>query len=228
MYSIKAVASSVFRTMMFTHNKKIITIDQISHYEPNRSTNIDNILPLVFTSSNAYSLIDMGPKIFKDPSLLGFYHGTPPLIHPSTQVCVIYSNGTDIGDTIPSTEASPHLNVPLFEEIIPQGLPENYTTPLMLDFPLPQGKIPVWEIIHQAITQIPFFYPPIRSPSISGSHDSYPSQHGGRDSYMVSIPTFDGSSTISPSSVRGYPNAYSNTNSSHATLTPNFQHHFHS
>jgi hypothetical protein len=39
-------------------------------------------------------------------------------------------------------EASPHLDVPLVEEILPQGLPENPTTPLIPDFPLPQGENP--------------------------------------------------------------------------------------
>jgi len=57
MYTMKVVASSVSRTMIFPHNGKIITIDQISNYEPNHSTNIDNILPLILTSSYAYSLI---------------------------------------------------------------------------------------------------------------------------------------------------------------------------
>jgi hypothetical protein len=37
MYAMKAVASSVFRTMMFPHNGKIVTIDQLTHYEPNHS-----------------------------------------------------------------------------------------------------------------------------------------------------------------------------------------------
>jgi hypothetical protein len=94
MYAMKVVASSVFHTMMFPHNGKIITIDQITHYEPNHSTNIDNILPLVRTSSDAFSVIDMGPGIFKDPHLLGTYHGAPPLLHPSisAQVCVVSSN----------------------------------------------------------------------------------------------------------------------------------------
>jgi hypothetical protein len=72
---VYVVGSSVFRSMMFLHNRKIVTIDQITHYEPNHSTNIDNILPLVCTSFDAYSLIDMGPRIFKHPSLLGAYHG---------------------------------------------------------------------------------------------------------------------------------------------------------
>jgi hypothetical protein len=148
--------------MMFPHNGKIITIYQVSHYEPNHSSNIDNILPLIRTSSDAYPLIDMAPKIFKEPYLLGAYHGEPSLIHPLAQVCVISSNGTEIDDTIPPTEASPPLNVPPVEEILPQELPKNPTKPLIPDFTLPQGKIPVWEKIPQAITQIPFFYPPLR------------------------------------------------------------------
>jgi hypothetical protein len=57
--------------MMFPHNGKIVTIDQVSHYEPNPSANIDNILPLIHTSHDAYPLVEMGPGIFKDPSLLG-------------------------------------------------------------------------------------------------------------------------------------------------------------
>jgi hypothetical protein len=115
MYAMKEVAYFMFQMMMFPQNGKIITIDQISHYEDNHSANIDNILPLVCTSYDDYSIIDMGPRVFKDPSLLGVYHGAPPLIHPSTKVCVISSNGTDTGDTIHPIEASPYLDVPLVE-----------------------------------------------------------------------------------------------------------------
>jgi hypothetical protein len=98
MYAVKNVACSMFLTMMFPHNRKIITIDQVSHYEPNHSSNIDNILPLFHTSSDTYPLMDMGPEIFKDPSFLGEYHGAPPLIHPSTQVCPPTSSNTCITD----------------------------------------------------------------------------------------------------------------------------------
>jgi hypothetical protein len=76
MYAMKAVASSVFRTMMFPHNGKIVTIDQVSHYEPNPSSNIDNILPLIHTCHDTYPLVEMGPRIFKYSSLLGTYHGS--------------------------------------------------------------------------------------------------------------------------------------------------------
>jgi hypothetical protein len=160
MYTMKSVASSVFRTMMFSHNGKIITIDQVSHYEPNCSSNIDNILPLVCTNSDAYPLMEMGPGIFKDPSLLGAYHGAPSLIHPSAQVCAISSKRTETRDTIPPTEASPLPDVPLVGEILPQETPEKPTTPLIPNFTLPWGQISIWEIVPQAITQIPFFYPP--------------------------------------------------------------------
>jgi hypothetical protein len=36
----------------------------------------------------------------------------------------------------------------------------NSSTPPVHDFTSPQGHIPIWEIFPQAITQIPFFYPP--------------------------------------------------------------------
>jgi hypothetical protein len=160
MYAMKAVASSVFRTMMFPHNGKIITIDQVSHYEPNPSSNIDNILPLIHTNPEAYPLIEMGPGIFKDPSLLGNYHGAPPLLHPSNQVCVVLSKGTDIEDTLPPKEASLIYDVPLIIELLPHEPPTNSSTPLVHDFTSPQGHIPVWETVPQAITQIPLFYPP--------------------------------------------------------------------
>jgi hypothetical protein len=150
----------MFLTMMFPHNRKIITIYQVSHYTPNHSSNIDKILILVHTSVDAYPFMDIIPIIFKYPSFLGAYHGAPPLIHPSTQVCVIYSNGTKTGDDIPTTKDSPPLDIPLAKEILPQELHKNPTKPLTPNFTLPQGKILVWETIPQAITQIPFFYPP--------------------------------------------------------------------
>jgi hypothetical protein len=160
MYAMKAITSSMFRTMMFPHNGKIITIDQVSHYEPNPSSNIENILPFVHTNPDAYPLIEMGPIIFKDPSLLGTYHGAPSLINPSTQVCVVYPNRTTTDDTLPPTEASFIPDVPLVAKLLPQEYPGTSSTPPILDLPLPQGHIPVWETVPQAITQIPFFYPP--------------------------------------------------------------------
>jgi hypothetical protein len=133
MYAMKAVASSVFLTMMFPHNVNIVTIDQVSHYEPNPSSNINNILPFVHTNPKAYPLIEMGPRIFKDPSLLGTYHGATPLIHPSAQVCVISSNVTETEDTLPPIEASLLSDVPLVVELLHQKYLENPPAPPILD-----------------------------------------------------------------------------------------------
>jgi hypothetical protein len=118
MYAMKAVASSVFRTIMFPHNGKIVTIDQVSHYEPNPSANLDNILPLIHTNKDAYPLVEMGPGIFKDPSLLGTYHGAPPLLPPN-QVCIISSNGTHTEDARPPQEASVIPDVSVVAEPLP-------------------------------------------------------------------------------------------------------------
>jgi hypothetical protein len=159
MYAMKAVASFVFQTMMFPHNISIITIDQVSHYEPNLSSNVDNILPFVHTNLDAYPLIDMGPRMFKDPSLLGTYHGAPPLIHPSAQVCVVSTNGMTTGDTLPPTEASFTPDFQLVTEYLPQESPGTNSSLPIPELPLPQGHISVWETIPQAIAQIPFFYP---------------------------------------------------------------------
>jgi hypothetical protein len=160
MYAMKAVESSIFQTMMFSHNGKIVTIDQVSHYDSNPSANINNILPLIHTSHDTYPLIKMGPRIFKDPSLLGTYHGAPPFLHPSNQVCVVSSNGTHVEDTFLPIEASIISDVPLIVEPPPQEPPAHSSAPPVHDSTSPQGHIPVWETVPQAITQIPFFYPP--------------------------------------------------------------------
>jgi hypothetical protein len=137
MYAMKAIASSVFQTLMFTHNGKIITIDQVSHYKPNPSSNIDNILPFIHTNLDAYPLIKMGPRIFKDPSLLGNYHRAPPLLHPSAQVCVVTSNKMTTITNLPPTKASFIPDIPLVAELLPQESPgTNSTWPVPN---LPQG-----------------------------------------------------------------------------------------
>jgi hypothetical protein len=160
MYAMKAVASSVFRTMMFPHNGKIVTIDQVSHYEPNPSANLDNILPLIHTNQDAYPLIEMGPGIFKDPSLLGTYHGAPPLLHPANQVCVISSNRTHTKAALPPQEASVIPDILVVAEPLPPKPLAHSSTSTVHESTSPQGNNPIWETLPQPLTQIPFFYPP--------------------------------------------------------------------
>jgi hypothetical protein len=145
---------------MFLHNGKIVTIDQVSHYEPNPSANLDNILPLIHTNQDAYPLVEMGPGIFKDPSLLGTYHGAPPLLHPTNQVCIISSNGTHTEDARPPQEASIILDVPTVAKPPPPEPPAHSSTSSVHASTSPQGHRPIWETVPQPLTQIPFFYPP--------------------------------------------------------------------
>jgi hypothetical protein len=160
MYAMKAVASSVFQTMMFPHNGKIVTIDQVSHYEPNPSANLDNILPLIHTNQDVYPLVEMGPGIFKDPSLLGMYDGAPPLLHPTNQVCVVSSNRTHTEDALPPQKASVISDIPIVTKPLPSEPPVPSWTSTVHESTSPKGHNPVWEIVPQPLTQIPFFYPP--------------------------------------------------------------------
>jgi hypothetical protein len=159
MYAMKAVASSVFRTIMFPHNGKIVTLDQLSYYEPNPSANVDNILPLIHTNQDVYPLVEMGPGIFKDPSLLGTYHGAPPLLPPN-QVCVVTSNQSHIEDTRPPQETPVIPDVSAVAASLPPEPPANSSTPTVHESTPPQGPNPIWETVPRPLTQIPFFYPP--------------------------------------------------------------------
>jgi hypothetical protein len=146
MYAMKAVASSIFRTIMFPHNSKIVTIDQLSHYEHNPSANLDSILPLIHTNQDVYPLVEMGPGIFKDPSLLGTYHGAPPLLPPS-QVCVVSSKETLQEDTHPPQEASVTPDVSTVAASLPQEPPAHSSIPTVHESTTPQGPSPIWETV---------------------------------------------------------------------------------
>jgi hypothetical protein len=159
MYAMKAMASSVFQTIMFPHNGKIVTIDQVSYYEPNPSANFDNVLPLIHTNQDVYPLVEMGPGIFKDPSLLGTYHGAPPLLPPN-QVCIVTSNQTHMEDTRPPQEAPVIPDVSAVAASLPQEPPMNSSTPTVHESTPPPGPNPIWETVPRPLTQIPFFYPP--------------------------------------------------------------------
>lgn len=80
MYSMKAVASSIFDTMMFPHNGKIVSLDQLTYYDPKPQTNLDNVFPTLGRSQPIPSSTGVGPDVFKDSTLLGTYHGPPPQV----------------------------------------------------------------------------------------------------------------------------------------------------
>jgi len=73
MYAMEEVSSYVFDTMIFPHNKKVIMVDQLTHYEPRPNMNLDNILPLIREQIEHSPFMEMDLNIFQDPSLLGTY-----------------------------------------------------------------------------------------------------------------------------------------------------------
>jgi hypothetical protein len=92
MYMMKASGLIYVSHHDLPHNGKVITmVDQLTHYEPHPTMNLDNILPLIGAQLEISPVMEMGPGIFQDPSLLGTYQGDPPCIPPSdsSQVCTI-------------------------------------------------------------------------------------------------------------------------------------------
>jgi hypothetical protein len=144
-------------------------------------------------------------------------------------VCVVSSNGTDIRDNTPLTEAPPHIKFHQSKNYyLRNSLKHHRTTcPRFPPPPPPPRENPSLGDSPPSHYPNPLFLPPTWSPSIPGSCYSHPSQHGSRHPCMVSPSTRYGSYTISPSSDRGITDADPSTGSCHTTLTPNWRQHHH-
>jgi hypothetical protein len=161
MYTMQVVASSVFHTMLFPHNGKIVTIDQLTHHEPNQSGHIDNILPLIHSSTDLVPMIDVRPGIFQDPSLIGTYQGFPHPNPTTVIVCIVTTDGVEIPDPPSIENSSDSTTTPSHPTpILPNNSPYRLLRTKHQRVHHPWVKSPFWKIVPQAITQIPFFYPP--------------------------------------------------------------------
>ena len=49
MYSMRAVASTVFHLMMFPHEGKIMTVDQLTYHDPQGLMAPSNVIPTITT-----------------------------------------------------------------------------------------------------------------------------------------------------------------------------------
>jgi hypothetical protein len=105
MYAMQAVASLGFCMMLFPHNGKIVTIDQLIHHEPNQLGHIDNMLQLIRSSVNLVPMIEVRPGIFWDPSFIGTYQGFPHPNPTTSTVCVDTDDKVEIPNP-PSKESS--------------------------------------------------------------------------------------------------------------------------
>jgi hypothetical protein len=81
-YMMKEVTLSVFCTMIFPNNGKVIIFDQLKYYDPHPTLILDNILPFIGVHHDFPSFVEMSMGIFKDSSLLSTYEGETPFITP--------------------------------------------------------------------------------------------------------------------------------------------------
>ena len=70
MYTRKAVSSLVYNIMIFPHNGKIVTLDQLKKYNMHTNTNTNNVLPSI--GSTTYpQYVEIGLVNYKYFDLLG-------------------------------------------------------------------------------------------------------------------------------------------------------------
>jgi hypothetical protein len=158
------------------------------------------------TSLDVFSVINMGPGIFKDPSLFGglsWSTTSPPPFYFNTSVCSVFYWHKYQRQYSLSQRPLPTSKVPPVKELLPQEFPENPTPPLVLEFlPHPLGENTSLGDSSPRHYPNPLFLPPTWIPSIQGSFYSQPSKHGSCHPFLVSSSTLYGSYTISPSSDR--------------------------
>ena len=117
MYAMSAIASYVFHIMMFPHEYRIITVDQLIDSEKYPLTNTDVILPYVDTASNGLSRYqEYGLGQFKPFLILGSFPGDPLIIPEASPditrapVCMMSTSSTEVSQDTDSssndTEAS--------------------------------------------------------------------------------------------------------------------------
>ena len=142
MYAMQAVDSSVFCMILFPHNGKITTVDQMTYYYPKSHLNPNNVLPTIEGSQPISSLTGIGPRVFKDSTLLRTYYGPPLVVSiPSTSnMCMVISS-QKLVDPVPTSIGASSSQ--------PSGMPT-----------APVSSIPSWggvPVLGSPSSQIPFY-----------------------------------------------------------------------
>jgi hypothetical protein len=89
-YSMSVVPSSVFCTLKFPHQGKIVTIDQLNYCIPHSTPISTNNVPLVIDSQVTHDSV--GLSLLKDSTLLGnFPFLAPNLTESSSPINMISS-----------------------------------------------------------------------------------------------------------------------------------------
>ena len=86
MYAMQAVASTVFRILMFPHNGKIVSVDQLTYYNPKRMATPEHILPtvdIVIDNASIPSLYVVGLGLFSNTPMMDTFLSLPPPPSPT-------------------------------------------------------------------------------------------------------------------------------------------------
>ena len=81
MYSMRVVASNFFHLMIFTHDGKIVIVDQLTYHDPQGLTVPSNVIPTVntiFDDTPSSQLLNVGPGLFVDTTMTTSF----PLVSP--------------------------------------------------------------------------------------------------------------------------------------------------
>ena len=72
MYVMRIISSTIFRLLMFPHDGKVVTINQMVYYDPKGSTTPEHVLPTIDTTIDSEvvpSLLVVGLGLFTDTHL---------------------------------------------------------------------------------------------------------------------------------------------------------------
>ena len=81
MYAMRAVASSVFHTMMFPHEGRMVKVDQLTYHDPSAPATPENVLPMVeqpVSSATTSVVSSMGPRVYSDEPMTSTFQSIPP------------------------------------------------------------------------------------------------------------------------------------------------------
>ena len=117
MYAMRAVVSIVFCLMMFPHERKIVTVEQLTYHDPQGLIALANVIPTITTNElqvatthanviHATNIVventptspplNVGPRLFTDPTMTDpFLLVSPPLTQKKTaELCMVSSSIT--------------------------------------------------------------------------------------------------------------------------------------
>ncbi len=104
MYAMQAIASSVFKILMLSHEGKIVKLYKFTYYDPKGSACPDHVLPTVYSTMGSLftplSLLSVGSGVFHEASLVGLLTPLPP-----TTLTLSFNLGLVHGLSVLSTQS---------------------------------------------------------------------------------------------------------------------------